>query len=90
MSESPFDRLQLSRRGFVAVAIAGGFALTACGRSTSPTMKTSMDAAIAAAEAARPHTGRTVTATLTAQPATIDLGGTLAGTLAYGTNIPGP
>jgi FtsP/CotA-like multicopper oxidase with cupredoxin domain len=49
-----------------------------------------MDAAIAAAEAARPHTGRTVTAALTAQPATVDLGGTLAGTVAYGTGIPGP
>jgi FtsP/CotA-like multicopper oxidase with cupredoxin domain len=49
-----------------------------------------MAAVIAAAEAARPHTGRTVTASLTAQRATIDLGGTLAGTLAYGTGIPGP
>lgn len=49
-----------------------------------------MDAAIAAAEAARPHTGRTVAATLTPQPATIDLGGAVAQTLAYGNSIPGP
>ncbi|GAC1399633.1 MAG: multicopper oxidase MmcO [Mycobacterium sp.] len=90
MTESSVDRIQLSRRGFVAAALAGGFALAACGRPANPTPKTGMDAAIAAAEAARPHTGRTVTATLTAQPATVDLGGTLAGTLAYGTNIPGP
>jgi multicopper oxidase len=49
-----------------------------------------MAAAIAAAEAARPHTGRTVTASLTPEPATIDLGGALARTLAYGDAIPGP
>jgi FtsP/CotA-like multicopper oxidase with cupredoxin domain len=57
-------------------------------RSDEPT--TSLEAAIVAAEAARPHTGRTVTAYLTPQPATIDLGGTVARTLAYGTDIPGP
>jgi multicopper oxidase len=93
MSESPFDRIRLSRRSFVAATMAGGFALAAaCSRSASPAAKpaTSMAAVIAAAEAARPHTGRTVTASLIAQRATIDLGGTLAGTLAYGTNIPGP
>jgi FtsP/CotA-like multicopper oxidase with cupredoxin domain len=33
------------------------------------------DPAIAGIEAARPHTGRTVTATLTPQPVTVDLGG---------------
>jgi FtsP/CotA-like multicopper oxidase with cupredoxin domain len=52
--------------------------------------KDSMGAAIAAAEAARPHTGRTVTATLTPQPVTVDLGGVVARTLAYGDAIPGP
>ena len=87
MTASPFDRVYLSRRAFVATAIAGGFALAGCGRSASPAT-TNLDPAIAAAEAARPHTGRTVTASLTAQPATIDLGGTLAGTLAYGTRRP--
>jgi FtsP/CotA-like multicopper oxidase with cupredoxin domain len=90
VTASPPDRVDLSRRAFVAATIAGGFALaTACGRSASPAT-TSLDAAIAAAEAARPHTGRTVTASLTAQSETIDLGGTLAGTLAYGNAIPGP
>jgi FtsP/CotA-like multicopper oxidase with cupredoxin domain len=91
MTGSPLDRVYLSRRGFVA-AMAGGLVLAACGRSTSPTASPtkSLDAAIAAADAARPHTGRTVTASLTAQPETIDLGGTLARTLAYGAAIPGP
>jgi FtsP/CotA-like multicopper oxidase with cupredoxin domain len=96
MTRSPLARVYLSRRAFVAATIAGGFALAGCGRSASPATNpaasptTALDAAIAAAEAARPHTGHTVTASLTAQPATIDLGGTLARTLAYGTGLPGP
>ena len=89
MTESPFDRIRLSRRSFVATTIAGGFTVVAaCGRSSNP--QPPLDAPIAAAEAARPHTGRTVTASLTAQAETIDLGGTLARTLAYGTGIPAP
>ncbi|GLV11751.1 multicopper oxidase MmcO [Mycobacterium intracellulare subsp. chimaera] len=65
-----------------------GLALAACGKSsnTAPTL----DQAIAAAEKARPHTGRTVTATLTPQPATIDLGGPIARSWAYGDALPGP
>jgi len=96
MPESRWNRVRLSRREFVAGTLAGGFALVACGRSTNPASSystnptLSLDKAIAAAEAARPHTGRTVTATLTPQPATIDLGGTNARTLAYGSAIPGP
>ena len=92
MTGPAFERIHLSRRSFVAAAIAGGFALTGCGRSTSPasTPTQALDTAIAAAEAARPHTGRTVTTTLTPQPETVDLGGPLARTLAYRTAIPGP
>jgi len=64
-----------------------GLALSACGQSQpTPTL----GQAIAAAEKARPHTGRTVTATLTARPASIDLGGPIAHTLAYGDALPGP
>ncbi len=63
-------------------------ALAACGRTTEPAPKLAQ--AIAAVEAARPHTGRTVTATLIPQPATVDLGGQLARTWAYGDVIPGP
>jgi FtsP/CotA-like multicopper oxidase with cupredoxin domain len=96
MPESRWNRVRLSRREFVADTLAGGFALVACGRSTNPTSSystnptVSLDKAIAAAEAARPHTGRTVTATLTPQPAMIDLGGANARTLANGSAIPGP
>ncbi len=89
MTESPVDPIRLSRRSFIATTIAGGFTVVAaCGRSSGP--QPPLDVPIAAAEAARPHTGRTVTASLTAQPETIDLGGTLARTLAYGTGIPAP
>lgn len=93
MTESPLGRIQLSRRGFAA-AVGGGFTLAACGRLVPPGAPDStlakLRGAIDAAEAARPRTGRTVTASLTAQPATIDLGGPLAHTLAYGHSIPGP
>ncbi|ETZ57279.1 multicopper oxidase family protein [Mycobacterium avium MAV_120709_2344] len=76
----------------MAATVAGGFALAACGRSDEQTHtgNTAMAAAIAAAEAARPHTGRTVTAALTPQPTTIDLGGITVRTMAYGNAIPGP
>lgn len=82
--------VRLSRRAFVTASVAGGvgLALSACGRSTDPTP--SLKQAIAAAEQARPHTGRTVTAALTAQPASVDLGGPIAHTLAYGEALPGP
>jgi FtsP/CotA-like multicopper oxidase with cupredoxin domain len=49
-----------------------------------------MAAAIATAEALRPHSGRTVTASLAPQQAQIDLGGPIVRTLAYGNAIPGP
>jgi multicopper oxidase len=93
----------LSRRAFFTTAVAGGFALAACGRTTVPSgppppsgpsppagASGGMAAAIAAAEAARPHTGRTVTAALAVRPTTIDLGGPIPRTLAYGDAVPGP
>lgn len=88
----PFDRTRLTRRGFMAAGIAGGFALTACGQSKSQVSAASAQLAnaIAAAEAARPHSGRTVTASLTPQQAQVDLGGPIVRTLAYGNMIPGP
>lgn len=92
MTGSPLRKVQLSRRGFIAASVAGGFALAACGRSTpkTPSSNAAMRDAIAATEAARPHTGRTVTASLTPQQVTIDLGGVTAQTLAYGNTIPAP
>jgi len=88
MSDPKPNQLRLSRREFVAATIAGGIALSGCARSASPAAIGQNE--IGAAEAARPHTGRTVTTTLTAEAATLDLGGTRAGTLAYGSNLPGP
>lgn len=90
MPRPAWNDVQLNRRAFVTASVAGGvgLALAACGKSsnTAPTL----DQAIAAAEKARPHTGRTVTATLTPQPATIDLGGPIARSWAYGDALPGP
>ncbi|MGB6245062.1 MAG: multicopper oxidase domain-containing protein [Gordonia sp. (in: high G+C Gram-positive bacteria)] len=49
------------------------------------------DAAVAAAERARPHTGRTVRASLTAGESIVDLGGGVhARTFAYNGSVPGP
>jgi multicopper oxidase len=93
MTQSALQRVQLNRRRFLGAALAGGFALAACARSSNaatPTAGNWMAAAIASAEAARPHTGRTVTAALTPQPTTIDLGGPLARTLAFSDAVPGP
>ncbi len=87
----PFDTTQLTRRGFMAAGLAGGLALAACSQSKPEASASArMAAAIAAAEAARPHSGRTVTATLTPQQVEVDLGGPVVRTLAYGSTIPGP
>ncbi|PND56154.1 oxidase [Mycobacterium sp. ENV421] len=86
------SRQALTRRGFLAAGALGGAALVACGRTTHPpaTGGSPSPTAIAAAEAARPHTGRTVTAHLAPGLADIDLGGTTARTLAYNGQVPGP
>lgn len=89
---APFEAAPLTRRGFMAAGIAGGLALAACGQSRPQGSGNAakMADAIAAAEAARPHSGRTVTAALTAQRTEVDLGGTVVRTLAYGNGVPGP
>lgn len=88
----PFDATRLTRRGFMAAGIAGGLVLAACSQTKSQgsSASTQMAAAIAAAEAVRPHSGRTVTASLTPQLTDIDLGGPVVRTMAYGNGIPGP
>ncbi|WP_325096646.1 multicopper oxidase family protein [Mycolicibacterium vinylchloridicum] len=82
----------MTRRGFLAASVLGGAALVACSRSTSVGASggSTGPGAVAAAEAARPHTGRTVNARLIARAADIDLGGTKAHTLAYNDQVPGP
>ena len=83
------DTYRFTRRSFLAAAAtaAGGAALASCstkGSSVGP------DNAIAAAEARRPHSGRTVSATLTAESTRVDLGGRVARSLAYNGTAPGP
>jgi len=99
MTETSSQRRELSRRVFLAGSLAAGAALAACGKSATPaatldsqpmTTPTSLDAAIKAAEAARPHTGRTVSMTLTPRPVTVDLGGKVVNTLGYADTVPGP
>ncbi|WP_083063605.1 multicopper oxidase family protein [Mycobacterium arosiense] len=75
----------------MAAGIAGGLALTACSQTKpKPSGSAGMSTAIAETEAARPHSGRTVTAELTAQVVQVDLGGPVVRTLALGNSIPGP
>ncbi|KAA1249346.1 multicopper oxidase family protein [Mycobacterium simiae] len=90
MTRSAWTDVHLNRRAFVAAAAASGAGLALAGCDASTGAQPTLDQAIAAAEKRRPHTGRTATATLTAAPATIDLGGPLARTLAYGDGVPGP
>lgn len=101
MSESGSGRWQLSRRAFLASSMAAGAgaALAACGRSspataplqTQPTaVPAALTGAIDAAEAARPHTGKTVTVELNPRPVTVDLGGRVVNTRGYADTVPGP
>lgn len=87
MTERISGPRRVSRRAFLAGAAATAFTLAACTRNTA--VRVANDR-IGAAEAARPHTGRTVAVELTAGPTQIDLGGTHAATFAYGDAVPGP
>ena len=85
--------MALSRRRFLSAALAGA-ALSACARHDAAPTPVRPDAglaeAIARTEAARPHTGRTVTARLRAAPGDLDLGGPVVRTLAYDDRVAGP
>jgi FtsP/CotA-like multicopper oxidase with cupredoxin domain len=78
---------QLSRRSFLVATAAAGFTLAACSRASSIVVPNN---AVADAEARRPHSGRTVSMTLTADRARVDLGGTVAETVSYNGTVPGP
>lgn len=83
--------VDLSRRRLLAGALGtlGVAALGACGSSTEVVAAGS--AAVRRAEAARRSAGQNVvTAGLTPQPVTLDLGGPLVKTWAYGDALPGP
>lgn len=80
---------RLSRRTLLAATAttAAGAVLGGCAREGGVVVTNDP---INAAETARPHTGRTVSATLTADRIRVDLGGTAAGSLAYNGSVPGP
>jgi FtsP/CotA-like multicopper oxidase with cupredoxin domain len=96
------NRPTLNRRTFLAgsLAVGAGAALGACSKGGAPTaaelttqptaVNPGLADAIKAAEAARPHTGRTVTAELTPRAVTVDLGGKMAQTFGYADTVPGP
>jgi FtsP/CotA-like multicopper oxidase with cupredoxin domain len=71
----------------VAAAAAGStLTLGACAAGSSASLRSS---AAASAAAPRSSTGQTRTFTLNARPSTVDLGGTVVDTWAYGETIPG-
>jgi FtsP/CotA-like multicopper oxidase with cupredoxin domain len=81
---------ELSRRHVFlgAFGLAGLAAVSACG-GTTPASATA--AAVRRAEATRRSAGqRIVTAKLSPQPTTVDLGGPVVNTWAYGDSVPGP
>lgn len=99
--ESATDPRHLSRRTFLAgsLAVGAGAAIAACSSGAGPgsilkaqptVVSPNLFDAIRAAEAKRPHTGRTVTATLNPRPVTVDLGGRVVKTLGYADTVPGP
>ena len=79
----------LSRRSFLAATAAVGVSLAACARGSSSIVAPNSNA-VADAETRRPHSGRTVSATLTADRTRVDLGGTVADTVSYNGTVPGP
>ena len=86
---------ELSRRNVLvgAFGLAGLAAVTACGATTAvrPTAVSATAESVRRAEALRRSTGqRVVTARLTPQLSTVDLGGPVVKTWAYGDSVPGP
>ncbi|WP_045821481.1 multicopper oxidase family protein [Williamsia herbipolensis] len=92
MNTSNITTRPVSRRTFLGAAAMGlTAAAAACGtRAVSPVDAHRVNkSAIDAAEARRPHTGRTVSYTLDPRRTDIDLGGPVVNTYAYGDTIPG-
>ncbi len=84
----------MTRRGFLrlgavsAVAVVGGTTTARLFSPGAPVAPT--DPAVAAAEAARHHSGRLVRRELRAAPTNVDLGGKVVRTWAYDGSVPGP
>lgn len=77
----------LSRRAFLVATAAAGATLAGC---SSGAGGGGVVDEIGEVEARRPHSGRTVSATLTADRTRVDLGGSVAESLAYNGTVPGP
>jgi FtsP/CotA-like multicopper oxidase with cupredoxin domain len=81
--------VELSRRqvltGVLGAGTLAGFSACGLGRAGSPVGPS----AIAAAESARPTSGRTRALRLRARPVSVDLGGTVVDTWAFGDTVPG-
>lgn len=80
--------LQLGAVG--AVGLGGTYAGARLLAGPTPTLVTPASSAVALAEAARFTSGNVVTRTLTAAPASVDLGGRVVTTWAYDGSVPGP
>lgn len=90
MTDVHGNGFHISRRAFLATAAgAGAIALAGCAAPSTPRAPSIDTDAIAAAEAGRPHTGRTVEYALNPNPTDIDLGGIRVRTLAYTDTLPG-
>jgi FtsP/CotA-like multicopper oxidase with cupredoxin domain len=86
MAETPSGTAKIGRRAFIIGIAATGLAVAGCVRGNATRVP---NGRIGAVEASRPHSGRTVTAEITAGRAEIDLGGTRAVTFAYRDTVPG-
>lgn len=73
-----------------AVAVGSGYAGARLLGSPSRDLVLPSSASVARTEAARTSTGKVVERTLTAGPATVDLGGRIVSTVAYDGMVPGP
>ncbi|MDY6871136.1 MAG: multicopper oxidase family protein [Actinomycetota bacterium] len=78
---------QVSRRSFLVTTAAAAVTVAACSRGSGVVVPNNP---VVGAEARRPHSGRTVSATLTADRTGVDLGGTVAQTVSYNGTVPGP
>lgn len=90
MHDFPLSNRPISRRSLLGAGIgaAAVTALAGC-TPTTPRLVSPTSAAVAAAEKARRHTGRVVSAMLHAAPTQLDLAGTPANTWAFG-STPAP
>ncbi|CAN5484136.1 multicopper oxidase family protein [soil metagenome] len=76
--------------GIGVVAVGGSYAGLSLLGSPSPTLVLPGSEAVRATEVLRATTGKVVTRTLTAGPATVDLGGRVVSTWAYDGSVAGP